>query len=87
MYILQYFNPRSHEGSDQIVVGSTSIILDFNPRSHRGSDIDGISYLQDERDFNPRSHRGSDEAITFLDEYIEIFQSTLPQGERPGTRI
>ena len=33
-----YFNPRSHEGSDQMSVGGYLIIGNFNPRSHEGSD-------------------------------------------------
>ena len=34
-----HFNPRSHEGSDQIVISLLLLICDFNPRSHEGSDL------------------------------------------------
>ena len=37
--ILTYFNPRSHEGSDDAPGRSVSAIYDFNPRSHEGSDM------------------------------------------------
>ena len=33
-----YFNPRSHEGSDNSRVTPAFYIMDFNPRSHEGSD-------------------------------------------------
>ena len=33
-----YFNPRSHERSDEILKVSVSYILHFNPRSHERSD-------------------------------------------------
>ena len=33
-----YFNPRSHEGSDAAVQRRTGSHWDFNPRSHEGSD-------------------------------------------------
>ena len=32
------FNPRSHMGSDNILVVSVRLQLSFNPRSHMGSD-------------------------------------------------
>ena len=32
------FNPRSHEGSDQVKNNNINIKEDFNPRSHEGSD-------------------------------------------------
>ena len=35
---LNYFNPRSHEGSDDIIIISKKIKQNFNPRSHEGSD-------------------------------------------------
>ena len=32
--------------------------------------------------FNPRSHKGSDVDLTLSQAFFEVFQSTLPQGER-----
>ena len=34
-----YFNPRSHEGSDKAVALFCLLFRDFNPRSHEGSDL------------------------------------------------
>ena len=34
--------------------------------------------------FNPRSHKGSDVDLTLSQAFFEVFQSTLPQGERPA---
>ena len=54
------FNPRSHEGSDLLMLTMTSVSGYFNPRSHEGSDaaVDALDYLK--ANFNPRSHEGSD---------------------------
>ena len=40
--ISYYFNPRSHEGSDQIPLLKRHLSKDFNPRSHEGSDRSNI---------------------------------------------
>ena len=37
-------------------------------------------------DFNPRSHKGSDLCRLRISMPIQIFQSTLPQGERQASR-
>ena len=37
-----HFNPRSHEGSDDIGLCSNSCSIYFNPRSHEGSDFDAL---------------------------------------------
>ena len=54
------FNPRSHEGSDQVQVVSVLPMLCFNPRSHEGSDRGVMMILKLHQRFNPRSHEGSD---------------------------
>ena len=36
--IINNFNPRSREGSDDRIKGGTLILGDFNPRSREGSD-------------------------------------------------
>ena len=59
-----YFNPRSHEGSDRERAQCYRQDDYFNPRSHEGSDHDTEQFHQLLGDFNPRSHEGSDvEAI------------------------
>ncbi len=57
---------------------------DFNPRSRRGSDDGFPGVRPDGRDFNPRSRRGSDATALFSSPTVILFQSTLPQGERPS---
>ena len=54
----------------------------FNPRSHEGSD--GAYYAAQCRfhNFNPRSHEGSDVMWLLLAQRQNVFQSTLPRGER-----
>ena len=61
-----------------------SSLQDFNPRSHKGSDvITGIGGTVTLKDFNPRSHKGSDSVGKNRFRPHALFQSTLPQGERP----
>ncbi len=55
-----YFNPRSHEGSDDRLGVEPSLQCNFNPRSHEGSDVYHGNVLTGESYFNPRSHEGSD---------------------------
>ena len=79
-----YFNPRSHKGSDTPYCKIIIISVYFNPRSHKGSDTTCTVFARYSNfNFNPRSHKGSDEPsiMTFMRKII--FQSTLPQGERP----
>ena len=50
----------------------------------RGATAHFLSGTDAVRNFNPRSHKGSDpDRITYTSIY-QAFQSTLPQGERPG---
>ena len=76
------FNPRSHEGSDILRRSIKSLPFDFNPRSHEGSDKSPSSTDVTLFYFNPRSHEGSDILDGNYDNKGEIFQSTLPRGER-----
>ena len=55
-----YFNPHSHEGSDNHTIQIKYKIVNFNPRSHEGSDWAGAFHLWACVYFNPRSHEGSD---------------------------
>ena len=55
-----YFNPRSHEGSDTLEKYIYATGTDFNPRSHEGSDLVKSVCVAGMNYFNPRSHEGSD---------------------------
>ena len=55
------FNPRSREGSDNIMCRQVrSKQKNFNPRSREGSDADFLNGGKYHDDFNPRSREGSD---------------------------
>ena len=58
----------------------------FNPRSREGSDGKAKIYNHDRYNFNPRSREGSDLAVIASFAASEVFQSTLPRGERQGFR-
>ncbi len=58
---LLYFNPRSHERSDDLGRLLMSLFLNFNPRSHERSDVKGFHFMLFILcNFNPRSHERSD---------------------------
>ena len=72
------FNPRSREGSDDLLFRIRLINLNFNPRSREGSDFPTFSATSVISHFNPRSREGSD---LYGDDEIQgsdPFQSTLP---------
>ena len=81
------FNPRSHKGSDITPREMLEIISYFNPRSHKGSDHAVLSSFRFQLHFNPRSHKGSDNFDYQIFFMPDIFQSTLPQGERRLDRV
>ena len=54
----------------------------FNPRSPWGSDPSRSAGTTSERHFNPRSPWGSDKRVVSISEGTNLFQSTLPVGER-----
>ena len=56
--------------------------MHFNPRSREESDVHVLITQQLVSDFNPRSREGSDNRLEAVWMKTEIFQSTLPQGER-----
>ena len=66
-----YFNPRSHEGSDNVAGVATK--SDKNISIHaptRGATVTRFIILKHNTDFNPRSHEGSD---YFLNYFIPFF--------------
>ena len=78
---IQYFNPRSHEGSDAKISKSRCFWMNFNPRSHEGSD----AVLPWAGSFKTISIHAPTRGATSMVHTIEmmcIFQSTLPRGER-----
>ena len=79
---IDYFNPRSREGSDFYTLDNLRRIPDFNPRSREGSDTAPARSLGASEYFNPRSREGSDKTDPETDADGFIFQSTLPRGER-----
>ncbi len=58
------FNPRSHEGSDDIPLIARVSTIYFNPRSHEGSDKINKNWFVWNLHFNPRSHEGSDADVS-----------------------
>ena len=56
--------------------------MHFNPRSREESDVHVLITQQLVSNFNPRSREGSDNRLEAVWMKTEIFQSTLPRGER-----
>ena len=56
----QYFNPRSHEGSDQMTDTETGEINISIRAPTRGATRPPAMALTKSLNFNPRSHEGSD---------------------------
>ena len=78
-----HFNPRSREGSDDVTGRFYSYLnTDFNPRSREGSDLRLHCTKQATGYFNPRSREGSDCSVRQGWPIYNLFQSTLPRGER-----
>ena len=75
---IYYFNPRSHERSDEIAPTVPPVGIYFNPRSHERSDFLQLGQILDFFDFNPRSHERSDKdlKITFVSSGISIHAPT-----------
>ena len=80
--ILDYFNPRSREGSDTVEVYQEMKDIISIHAPARGATI-GFACLQHCLPyFNPRSREGSDYKVLLVDLDSQGFQSTLPRGER-----
>ena len=78
------FNPRSRTGSDRWPKSPSDLVIEcFNPRSRAGSDVaSSQTSLAKANGFNPRSRTGSDCELEADAGDDEVFQSTLPHGER-----
>ena len=75
-----YFNPRSHKGSDVIVLLHTATKIYFNPRSHKGSDLIRQPIAVLATDFNPRSHKGSDYKTNVVSDFNNNFNPRSHKG-------
>ena len=80
-----YFNPRSHKGSDLLQFVLLHLFQNFNPRSHKGSDDYYHPILANIGISIHAPTRGATTTNTDS-ESVTLFQSTLPQGERPNSR-
>ena len=69
-------------GATEIPMMSPLIYTDFNPRSREGSDRRHSRIVAVKHNFNPRSREGSDDMVHITESQKELFQSTLPRGER-----
>ena len=77
-----YFNPRSHERSDDASMQALSTAFEFQSTLPREERRVVLCSLKPIYNFNPRSHERSDHADNdFLVTYHQ-FQSTLPREER-----
>ena len=82
MQIWKVFQSTLPQGERRLVWSGITGILNFNPRSRKGSDISICVGLKIGIHFNPRSRKGSDFGWRFAIRFTQLFQSTLPQGER-----
>ena len=81
-YQLTHFNPRSRKESDANRLRPNPYLSYFNPRSRKESDFYLSCHAVRDSDFNPRSRKESDVAIRPKSVALQLFQSTLSQGER-----
>ena len=80
------FNPRSREGSDCSSRALIYILHNFNPRSREGSD----KIIDKPLPIHPISIHAPARGATKTGCTVcgkQIFQSTLPRGERPGLTL
>ena len=83
-----YFNPRSREGSDEVLNMKTGQIINFNPRSREGSDRRShliLRYITHISIHAPAKGATIRSLIEY--EWIHRFQSTLPRRERHHLRM
>ena len=78
----EYFNPRSHEGSDFKMTKDRLQQLDFNPRSHEGSDTVSKDFYPDLFISIHAPTKGATQKKLCII-CCWVFQSTLPRRERP----
>ena len=79
---MDYFNPRSREGSDTTTSTYSSRPTDFNPRSREGSDPALAAQGEKIRISIHAPARGATVLAPVAPAQKQKFQSTLPRGER-----
>ena len=77
------FNPRSHEGSDNALVGEEKIGKAFQSTLPRGERRDKPVVLFTDNEFQSTLPRGERLSAKWRKIATPKFQSTLPRGERP----
>ena len=80
-FAIFYFNPRSHEGSDQFDSGAERTLGNFNPRSHEGSDFSIAFPATFASQFQSTLPRREWQKILIKTLINYLFQSTLPRRE------
>ena len=79
--LLQYFNPRAHEGHD-LLCGRLSLIFGFQSTCPRGARLNTMMNVKKNVHFNPRAHEGHDRHTDDRNIRRLRFQSTCPRGAR-----
>ena len=80
---IRYFNPRSHERSDNSGIKSVQCRYNFNPRSHERSDNYTFKVCYGYMIFQSTLPREERQRYTFfIPSQLIAFQSTLPREER-----
>ena len=83
MVVVSYFNPRSRKGSD--LNQFADLLWQYLISTHapaRGATKLFLGLIKLPFYFNPRSRKGSDAYVTTCCGVVNLFQPTLPQGER-----
>ena len=78
-HIVQYFNPRSHKGSDQDITAANAAIAISTHAPTKGATSERGSGSSNTSDFNPRSHKGSDRQA---DENIKAANDFNPRSHK-----
>ena len=78
-----WFQSTLPRGERQTEAVALEAVKRFNPRSRVGSDDIWMLTVQAAISFNPRSRVGSDVSANEAQDEDNLFQSTLPRGERP----
>ena len=68
--MVMYFNPRSHEGSDNITWDSHGLLCISIHAPTKGATVTVFFLVLSHMYFNPRSHEGSDSNIAQNNEFI-----------------
>ena len=87
LFLRLYFNPRSHEGSDNFTGTQIYSRHLFQSTLPRGERPPGVCSAVSPQIFQSTLPRGERRCITMIMSEYTKFQSTLPRGERPWTTM